>query len=69
MHLIAVGAAVSFLIFHELVIYVIAIVSCAWPPHDINTTTHKNTLASLYLQASKEEKKAFRLWLLEQDMK
>ncbi|MFT5760800.1 MAG: hypothetical protein ACI9LM_005587 [Alteromonadaceae bacterium] len=29
----------------------------------------QNSLASLYQQASKAEKKAFRLWLLEQDMK
>jgi uncharacterized protein YccT (UPF0319 family) len=29
----------------------------------------QNSLSSLYQQASKEDKKAFRLWLLEQDMK
>ncbi|PKG40995.1 DUF2057 family protein [Psychromonas sp. Urea-02u-13] len=32
-------------------------------------STQKGTLQSLYQQASKEEKKAFRLWLVEQDMK
>jgi uncharacterized protein YccT (UPF0319 family) len=31
--------------------------------------TKKGTLQSLYQQASKQEKKAFRLWLVEQDMK
>lgn len=34
-------------------------------PHVIG----ENTLISVYQQASKEQKKTFRLWLLEQDMK
>ena len=34
-----------------------------------STAAQENNLISLYQQSSKEQKKAFRLWLLEQDMK